>query len=296
MEPEIDHFHLTNRLGYGSCSDNNDNANGTESCQLSLSLGITAWRTNHGHVATIDLHTKLGNATLRGGTNAQYDMNWLPFLQLSDILSKPACLTIPATEFDFYGLNAGVEVLEVTMDAELTAGATATSAGGGGGNSAEEGVPHVLSYRTKDTTELALVVTELLADGAGVLQETLRRFFVEMVEDASATCVSPANPRRTDGKSGHFHHHGNDGKEGGSSSGGGGIGVFVAVVVLVFFVAGNAWLLLRKSAKRGDFRILSLLPPPAEGEEGEGAADTSNHDGNDPQNPGDGDLGGDNAG
>jgi hypothetical protein len=125
------HYHLQNSLGYGKCTANTKD----DSCTMtSFSFGVTVAHVKRGYMGNINAHMKMMNLNLHGGTELKFDMNWLPHLKISDLLAHPQCLSIPATNFRFFGFNATVDVLELSINATLNNG----------------GEPHMFAYKTED--------------------------------------------------------------------------------------------------------------------------------------------------
>ena len=169
------------------------------------------------------MRVKIKNLAINGGTELKFDLNWLPRLKISDLLAHPQCLFVPATEFNFYGFNATVEMLELEVDVTLI--------------SRDDG-PHVFAYRTNDSTKLATVVSTLMSQGASLLQKALDSSSVIQLNAANYLCTTPANPHKD-----HFAEH--------SSSAAG----IWTVLIVVAFITGNTWLFLRgfkKDADRGE--------------------------------------------
>mgnify|MGYP000048595433 CR=1 FL=1 len=211
LKPEIDHYHLTNSFGYGMCTSTTD----VKDCNTtSFSFGMNLAHDRQGNLGSINVSISMKNLKLQGGTEIELDMNYLPFLQLSDVLAKLQCLTVPLTSFDFYGLNATVEMLEVKIDVSL---------------SSQNGIPpRSFTYNTKDSSELGAVVSALMSKSSVLLQEALGNGFAVQLDEASNMCETPANPHRT--------------YETNRSTALAGLWTFL---IVVGFIAGNAWLFLR---------------------------------------------------
>eukprot|EP00970_Alexandrium_tamarense_P008366 scaffold1593_cov193-Alexandrium_tamarense.AAC.67 len=203
------HYHLQNSLGYGKCTANTKD----DSCTMtSFSFGVTVAHVKRGYMGNINAHLKMMNLNLHGGTELKFDMNWLPHLKISDLLAHPQCLSIPATNFRFFGFNATVDMLELSINATLNNG----------------GEPHMFAYKTEDSTELATAISTLMSEGAQLLQNALDEASKSLLEEGSQVCSTPANPQRT-----HTHSR---------STGSAGVWTFLFVMA---FVIGNAWLFMR---------------------------------------------------
>lgn len=203
------HYHLQNSLGYGKCTANTKD----DSCTMtSFSFGVTVAHVKRGYMGNINAHMKMMNLNLHGGTELKFDMNWLPHLKISDLLAHPQCLSIPATNFRFFGFNATVDMLELSINATLNNG----------------GEPHMFAYKTEDSTELATAISTLMSEGAQLLQNALDEASKSLLEEGSQVCSTPANPQRT-----HTHSR---------STGSAGVWTFLFVMA---FVIGNAWLFMR---------------------------------------------------
>ncbi len=210
LQPEIDHYHLTNRFGYGMCSAS-DHMNDCN--QTSFSFGMNLAHSKQGDLGNINFHINMTNLQLQGGAELRFDMNYLPFLSMPDLLAYPECLTTPITKFQFWGMNATIETLDVKVDVSLTG---------------QEKSPHSFSYRTEDARELAKAVSTVLSQGAVFLENELGEHFLMQLDKASRVCSTPANPRRSIYAS--------------NSSGAAGLWTFL---IILAFIAGNAWLFSR---------------------------------------------------
>lgn len=210
LQPTIDHYHLTNKLGYGMCSasDQSNDCN-----QTSFSFGMNLAHSKQGDLGNINFHINMTNLQLKGGTELRYDMNYLPFLSISDLLASPECLTVPVTKFQLWGMNATIETLDVTVDVSLTG---------------QESSPHSFSYRTEDAHELAKVVSTVFSEGAVFFEKKLGEHFLMQLDKASRVCSTPANPRRSIYAS--------------NSTRAAGLWTFL---IIIAFIAGNAWLFSR---------------------------------------------------
>ncbi len=210
LQPEIDHYHLKNRFGYAMCSssDQSNDCNHT-----SFSFGVNLSHSKHGELGNINIHINMTNLQIQGGTELRYDMNYLPFLSIPDLLAFPECMTIPITQFQFWGTNATIQSLDVNVEVSLTG---------------RDGSPRSLSYRTEDARELANVVSTVLSEGAMLLENDLSKHFLLRLDEASKVCSTPANPRRSIYMT--------------NSTGAAGLWTFLFIAALI---AGNAWLFLR---------------------------------------------------
>lgn len=219
LKPDIDPYHLKNSFGYGMCYANGDSDN--HSCdKTSISFGIALEDPERGRIGNINVHTKISNLQVDGGTELKFDLNWLNALTIADLLARPQCLTLPATEFNLYGFNASVGMLELQLDVNLNS---------------EDGGSQFYTYQTEDSIELAHVISALLSKGAVWIQEVWGDSFISNIVGESNTCTTPVNPNRK-----HAATHSK------SSA-----GFFTFIIVLVF-VAGNAWLILRGMKKDDD--------------------------------------------
>ncbi|KAL3805953.1 hypothetical protein ACHAW5_002489 [Stephanodiscus triporus] len=178
LEPEIDHYHMSNTLGYGTCDSADHSCNKT----TSFSFGMNLLHSTLGNVGNVNFRIGMQNLKLQGGTDLRFDMNYLPLLSIADLLAHPQCMSVPITNFDFYGFNATVDMLEVKIDASL---------------SGEHISPHSFTYKTVNSSELATAVSALMANGANLMQQALGDKFLMQLNEASVVCDTPANPRRS---------------------------------------------------------------------------------------------------
>mmetsp|Transcript_4081 Transcript_4081/g.7821 ORF Transcript_4081/g.7821 Transcript_4081/m.7821 type:complete len:1385 (-) Transcript_4081:670-4824(-) len=223
LKPEVDHYHLTNSLGYGTCAATN---NGKGCATTSFSFGMNLVHSKQGNLGNVNVHINMKNLKLQGGTEIKLDMNYLPYLQIADLLSYPQCLSIPITNFDIYGLNSTVEMLEVEIDVNL--------------NSQPAG-PRSFKYQTEDSNELAHVVSTLMSKGSVFLEEALGdKFSMQLNEEAARVCKTPVNPHRSNATN--------------RSIGAAGLWTFLFVSA---FVVGNAWLFLRGFKKEEQEALLA---------------------------------------
>jgi len=223
LKPEVDHYHLTNSLGYGTCATTND---GKGCAATSFSFGMNLVHSKQGNLGNVNVHISMKNLKLQGGTEIKLDMNYLPYLQIADLLSHPQCLSIPITKFDIYGLNSTVEMLEVEIDVNL--------------NSQLAG-PRSFKYHTEDSNELAHVVSTLMSKGSVFLEEALGdTFSMQLNEEAARVCKTPVNPHRSNATK--------------RSTGAAGLWTLLFVSA---FVVGNAWLFLRGFKKEGQEALLT---------------------------------------
>ena len=226
LSPEIDHYHLVNSLEYGgsSCAATSTTTTTTDTisgCDDDTTTSTISFGMNLGnakqYLGNIQFHIEMSNLKLHGGTELHFDMNYLPFLQITDLVKHPQCLTIPITNFDFYGFNATVDKLAVTIEADLVASAD---------NPLSK--PQTFTYKMDDSSELAVVVSTLASKGATLLQEVLGDEFMTQLNTAENICDTPVNPRRS--------------IETKRSTASAGLWTFLIILV---FIAGNAWLFLR---------------------------------------------------
>ena len=210
LEPDIDHYHLENSLGYGSCVSAEDRPCNTTA---SFSFGMNLVHSSLGDMGNINVRMNMRNLKLQGGTELLYDMNYFPQISISDLLAHPQCMSVPVTDFDFYGFNATVDMLEVEVDVSL---------------SGEHVSPHSYTYKTVDPSALASAISALTANGANLLQEALGDTFLQFINEASVVCDTPANPRRSIDMA--------------HSTGNAGLWTFLIILAFITF---NAWLFLR---------------------------------------------------
>jgi len=204
LKPEMDHYHLTNSLGYGMCA--------AQGCQntTSFSFGMNLAHSKEGYLGNISVLIDMKNLKLKGGTELRLDMNYLPYLSIKDLLAHPQCLSVPITTFDFYGLNATVDMLEVKIDVNLK----------GLNNNPR-------SFRYQDS-QLATAVSALMSKASVALEDILGNEFSMQLDKASNVCETPLNPHRSVV----------------TKRSTGGAGLWTLLIILAF-VAGNAWLFLR---------------------------------------------------
>ena len=212
LKPEVDHYHLSNSLGYATCASTPTNGNGCDT-MTSFSFGMNMGNKEQ-YLGNMNVHVSMQNLKLEGGTELHFDMNYFPFLQITDIVKHPQCLSVPITNFDFYGLNATVDMLEVKIDVNLSG--TQTEA------------PRTFTYTTEDSSELASAVSTLMSKGSSLLQEALGNEFTTQLNTAASVCETPVNPHRS--------------IEMKRYTGAAGLWTFL---IILAFVVGNAWLFLR---------------------------------------------------
>lgn len=167
-----------------------------------------------GDLGNINIRINMTNLQLQGDTELRFDMNYLPFLSIPDLLAFPQCSTIPITKFQFMGMNATIEALDVDIEVSLI-GRDSSS-------------PRSFAYKTENARELANVVSNVLSKGASLLEKELGELFLLQLDQASKVCSTPANPRRSIYTA--------------KSTGAAELWTFLFIVALV---AGNAWLFLR---------------------------------------------------
>ncbi|KAL3790089.1 hypothetical protein HJC23_013600 [Cyclotella cryptica] len=204
LRPDMDHFHLSNHIGYGKCDKDGD--------MTSASFGVNILHDNRGSMGNVIVHTKMTNLKLNAGTELKFDMNWLPQLKVSDLLSHAQCISIPATELSFYGFNASFDMLEVNIDVAVVDGET----------------PKTFTFVTHNSKEFASTMSALLTEGAALLEKKMIKSSNSLLEQGSLICTTPANPQRA-----HVSKR---------STAAAGLWTFL---ILVAFVVGNAWLFMR---------------------------------------------------
>jgi len=212
LKPEVDHYHLANSLGYATCASTTTNTKGCDT-MTSFSFGMNMGNKEQ-YLGNMNVHVSLQNLKVEGGTELHFDMNYFPFLQITDIVKHPQCLSVPITNFDFYGLNATVDMLEVKIDVNLSG--------------TQREAPRTFTYTTEDSSELASVVSTLMSKGSSLLQEALGNKFTTQLNTAASVCETPVNPHRS--------------IEMKRSTGAAGLWTFL---IILAFVVGNAWLFLR---------------------------------------------------
>jgi hypothetical protein len=200
----MDQFHLSNHIGYGKCDK--------DGAAASASFGMNILHHNHGSMGNVIVHAKMMNLKVNAGTELKFDMNWLPQLKVSDLLSHSQCISVPATELGFYGFNASFDMLEVNIDVVFVNGET----------------PDTFTYVTHNSTEFATIVSAMLTKGAALLEEKMIKAANSLMEQGSLVCTTPANPQRE-----------NTSKH---STAAAGLWTFL---ILVAFVVTNAWLFMR---------------------------------------------------
>ena len=213
LKPEINHYHLMNSFDYGNTN-------------TSFSFGMNLVHSRLGNLGNINYRIDMQNLQLQGGTELRYDVNYLPFLSIADLVSHPQCLSIPITDFDFYGFNFTVDMLEMNVDVSL---------------SSEHINPHSYSYKTVNSSELASALSALMSYGANLFQEALETEFLMQLSEASQVCNTPVNPHRSiDAR---------------RSNGAAGLWTFMIILIFITF---NAWLFLRQ-VKKDDRDGMALL-------------------------------------
>lgn len=208
LRPEIDHYHIKNKLGWGECENN--------SCNSTLSFGMKFTHTQHGHIGEMSTHLNLNTVELNAGTELEYDMNYLPNIHVTDLLAHPQCYAIPVTNFGFYDFNMTLGLLDLSINASIV-----------GGSHAET---QTFSYNTVDPTKLAMTVSKLLSDGGLQLRQALEKLSIKELKEASSVCTTPVNPNRS-----YSSKH----------PAGPAAGTWTLLIVIVF-IAFNAWLFQRE--------------------------------------------------
>ena len=198
--PEIDHYHLKNRVGYG------------KDTVLSFGMHVTH---PHGRIGKMNIEVNIQNLELSAGTGLKYDMNYLPNLEVTDLVAHSKCFALPVTNFEYYDFNMTIDSIELTIDASLD-----------NGNGAQT---KAFSYKTSDPTELANIATAIMSDGAVQLQHVLERSTIVGLKDQSNVCETPPNPHRI-----YNSKHPTETAA----------GVWTLLVVVVF-VAINSWLFMK---------------------------------------------------
>lgn len=179
----------------------------------SVSFSIDLEHSERGHIGAIAVNLKSNNIQIEGGAEVQFDLHWLPFLTISDMLARPQCLSTPATDLSLYGFNASMGALELELDVELIS---------------QGGITKSYTYKTDDPLKLASIISILLSKGALLLQEKWDHYLSIRTDDATHSCTTPVNPNRAHAA------------EQSSRSAG-----FFTVLIVFAFIGGNAWLFLR---------------------------------------------------
>mmetsp|Transcript_34010 Transcript_34010/g.69337 ORF Transcript_34010/g.69337 Transcript_34010/m.69337 type:complete len:1431 (+) Transcript_34010:80-4372(+) len=200
--PEVDHYHIKNSIGWG------------KDTTLSFGMDVTH-PSHHGRVGKMNAELKMTNLELIVGTGLKYDMNYLPNLEVTDLVAHPQCFAIPVTNFEYYDYNMTIDSLELTIDASLDNGI--------------DGEIQTFSYKTSDPTELANIATSMMSDGALQLQQALERSTIVELKGEPNVCTTPANPQRS-----YNSKHP-------SETAAGAWTLFIVVVFVVF----NSWLFMR---------------------------------------------------
>jgi len=223
LRPEIDHYHIKNKLGWGECENN--------SCNTTLSFGMKFSHTQRGHIGEMNTHLNLNTLELNAGTGLEYDMNYLPNVQVTDLLAHPQCYAIPVTNFGFYDFNMTVGLLDLSINASIVGGSHAKT--------------QTFSYNTVDSTKLAMTVSEMLSDGGLQLQQALEKLSIKELKEASSVCTTPVNPNRS-----YSSQH----------PAGPAAGTWTLLIVIVF-IAFNAWLFQREFSDKQESGSTGLTQP-----------------------------------
>jgi len=202
LVPEIDHYHVKNSIGWG------------KDTTLSFGMDVTH-PSHHGRVGIMNAELKMKNLELNFGTGLKYDMNYLPNLEVTDLVAHPQCFAIPVTNFEYYDYNMTIDSLELTIDASLDNGI--------------DGEIQSFSYKTSDPSELANIVTTMMSDGALQLQQVLERSTIVELKGESNVCTTPANPHRS-----YNSKHPSETAAGAWT-----------LLIVVVFVVFNSWLFMR---------------------------------------------------
>ena len=217
LHPQLDHYHLANNIEYGQCS--------AHDCQeTSVQFGMNVKHAKDGDLGNINVKISLKNLKVETGAELKFDMKWLPHLLITDVLSHPQCLTLPVTNFGFYGFNATVEEVWIDISASFTH---------------LTGGPRSFTYGTNNPSELGSVFSSIMRRGSAELERSAKSATLLQLNEAPSVCNSLASPHRTD----------LDGKSSGAA------GLWALLFILIF-IAGNAWLFLRGFDK-GEEQMLS---------------------------------------
>ena len=173
LHPEIDSYHLDNKIGYGK----RDSSRG----DTTMSVGMNILQDKKA-VGNVVVHIHMTNLRINAATELKFDMNWLPQLKITDLLSRPQCISIPVTEMSFYGFNARVDDLHLEISAVMSDGVSPGTS---------------TSYITNNSTELALLMSNLMTTGAKLLENQMIGASHSLMEEGTHVCRSPANPQRT---------------------------------------------------------------------------------------------------
>ncbi|KAL3784043.1 hypothetical protein ACHAWO_008033 [Cyclotella atomus] len=204
LHPEMDAFHLSNHVGYGQAGKSGDNP--------AICFGMNIFQ--HGQViGNIVVHANMVDFKLNAGTELKFDMNWLPQLKINDLLSHPQCISIPVQEMSFYGFNARMDVLHIEIGVVLSDGVSPGTS---------------TSYSTDNSTELAYLMSNLMTEGAKLLETKMIHTANSFIKSGASTCKTPVNPQRTHASERSTAH----------------AGLWTFLIVLAFMV-GNAWLFMR---------------------------------------------------
>ena len=204
LHPEIDSYHLENKIGYGKRDEGGD--------YTTISFGMNILHNNMA-VGNVVVHAHMLNFRLNAGSELKFDMNWLPQLKITDLLSHSQCISIPATEMSFYGFNARVDDLRMEINVVMSDGVSPGAS---------------TSYITDNSTELAILMTNLMTEGAKLLEEKMIQASRSLMYEGSNVCKTPANPQRAYVAERSTAH----------------AGLWTFLIVLVFMV-GNVWLFMR---------------------------------------------------
>ena len=204
LHPEIDSYHLENKIGYGK----RDNDGG----YATLSFGMNILHNNMA-VGNMVFHAHMLNFRLNAGSELKFDMNWLPQLKITDLLSHSQCISIPATEMSFYGFNARVDDLHMEINVVI-------------GDGVSPGVS--TSYITDNSTDLAILMSNFMTNGAKFLEEEMIKASYSLMNEGSNVCKTPVNPQRASVSERSTAY----------------AGLWTFLIVLVFMI-GNVWLFMR---------------------------------------------------
>ena len=211
LRPEIDHYHIKNKLGWGK--------------DTSLSFGIDVSNSHHDHVGAMNVELNMSSFELNAGAEMMYDMNYLPNLEVTDLLANPQCYATPITNFGFYDFNMMIDSLELSMDISLDSGSN--------------GQTKFFSYTTDDAAKLAKTMTAMMSDGATKIQNTLEILTLVELNGASTVCKTPMNPNRS-----YSSKHPDETAA----------GIWTILIVLTF-AAVNSWLFM-KGPKNDEYHAI----------------------------------------
>jgi len=197
--PDLDHYHIKNKFGWGNYTE--------------LSFGMNFTHPHHGRIGKMTAQLMMKDLELTAGTEILYDLNYMPTLEITDLLAQPQCYALPVTNFELYDFNMTIDSLDLTTSLDI----------------GHDGQKHTFSYKTTDPTKLATIVTTIMSDGAVKLQQALERSLAVEMNEASRICSTPANRNRR-------YNSRHQAKTA--------AGVWTLLIVVVFVVS-NSWLVLK---------------------------------------------------